>query len=208
MWTSWGFYINEYLMGDNPVLNQVNFRRWITQAITEINRFNLEFDSYEDYEEISKVIDNILLLNNEDTENFDILDFFKYKIPDYKIDIELENNIYTLTLKLNELSAIFNFEIDGFIIINLELIHSNFNIAPNHLQKCICEYAEMLFSLNENIKGREGLDSETNFSYTWRKKNTADLNSEKEFLSNNILAKYMASSPLRRFFYFFGNNTW
>ena len=207
-WTTLNFYKNSFLHGDTPLIPDASFLRWESRAVETINTKRINFADAHHYAMLMKAVDFIKTLakaqiNIESDNADDIADFinaaFEVNVISAFADIDENGGIYTLTLKMGELSAVFEFETDDggavgeFYIKNLTLMPITANIAPVYMQNCVCAVAEILYSQFNAPKAGQ-IISETNDNYSWR---VAEAKKDME-VKNEIraaISKYLENTP-------------
>ena len=212
MWTSYEFYLNQYLQGDTPTIPEQSFKRWVNNAVQAVNKRNLVFADINDFNTLSATAMILFSLDNERTdfgsgEPDDIQDFINAKFAEDSISAKAEvTDDWELVITAGSLSHVYDFGIveeNGEFHINyIEMIEGTHIPAPDVIQKMVCEYAEAIMSYSENTAGRQGLRSERYPTYAWDAGDTKDTKASYEQQLMDIVAKYTAhDKEWRQYFY-------
>lgn len=212
-WVTYNWYRIVYLHGTTPLITDENsFNRWAENAIIKINRRNLEFANETDYKTLMSAMKVIELLTDVESTIADDIAVFIQELLDSKeitavIEVTEENGIYTLTVTANALFTVYEFELNGTIIESLECVSKDeFELADIPIKRTVCAIAEILAGYSANTSGREGLRSESNFSYSWTANNSDEQKKELQSKIKETIRDNLAQTKWRDYFYFWGNS--
>jgi hypothetical protein len=82
---------------------------------------------------------------------------------------------------------------------------TSYEAAPLVIQMLVCEYAEAMYIYAQNTNDKMGLQSESNFGYSWSRAGSKD-EAHTAYLRhlNSIIAKWVGQTTWRDYFYGIG----
>jgi hypothetical protein len=209
-WTNFKFYQNEYLHGDQVVIPEQSFERWEEQAVTALNRRNLTFNDVNVVNSLREVRDRLNDFANERTNISEVYAYLNNigKVESEAIGYSNDSEDYTyvqVTLNVKGLIDKYYFRIEYNQLVHADKISISNEAAPKVIQMLVCEYAEAMYIYAQNTNDKMGLQSESNFGYSWSRAGSKD----EAYIAylrhlNSIVAKWVGQTTWRDYFYGIG----